>query len=484
MNINFELFTINFETFFILMMTMLYFLIASYEDFKKKEVYNYLNYSYAFVIIAFGIFISLLNQDLDFLIKIIVGVLLGFFLGSLIFSLGMWGGGDAKFMIGFGGCFAILSQSLHSFVIFSFEYATLKHMIFGYFFPFIYGASIALILCSVIGVFLLLALLYFRRDNRVLFKDGMLLIALLLFQIFALYPFLPFELRLFCGIMFILGFFLIPEDAFLNLGAFKKKTISELKEDLKQKKVWHLTQDIVHKKEVVLGLDECVNGIYEHNLNTLQKTFSKSHLIEVVRPFSIGVIMFLNMFIMLLSFTYSTFFMVLDVFIHMVEFLLLSFTIGGIYVISLIFFQIIFNFKSTILELTKIKKILFSILIILIFFIQIFIPSEFSMLKLLFSLIFGLIIFFDFAKLIEKNLFVIKTPISKLSPGDWIVEDVIVKDKTLFRKEDFNLGINEEQIKVLKNYSKELKFVIVKSGIAFIPHLFAGFLVLMILNFL
>ena len=62
-------------------------------------------------------------------------------------------------------------------------FAIIKEQIFNYLFPLIIGSSLALIFISLICEIFLLALLFVRRKNFVLFKDGLLLCALLLFQI-------------------------------------------------------------------------------------------------------------------------------------------------------------------------------------------------------------------------------------------------------------------------------------------------------------
>ena len=482
MNTIFDTLVLNFETFFILLITLIYFCIASFEDFKKKEVYNYLNYSYVFIVIAFALVMSIINQDSIFLVQVVVGIILGFFLGTLIFNLGIWGGGDGKFLIGFGGCFAVLSStSLHSFIIFSFQYASLKYVVASYLFPFVYGASVALLFCSCIGVFLLLYLLFKRRRQVKLFKDGLLLVSLLLFQIFALFPLLDFEIRVFCGTMFILGFFMIPEDAFLNLGTFKHKTLQELREDLKNGKVWHITQDVISKSnKVILKVEECLDGVTEHHIHLLERSPMQLNNVQVVRPFTIGFLMFANMFVMLLSFTYSSFFMVFDIFVHMIEFLLLSFTIGGIYVIFLLLFHCFKSPSFVYNQISHTKQNIFVCCVILAIGIKIMFPS--SILTSLLSLSCLLYIIFEIAKIVEKRVFIAHISPSKLTCGDWIIEDVVLNDLIIYKKEDFILGVSQEQIDVIKKYEKKISQVTVKTGIAFIPHLFLGFLVLLLIK--
>ncbi len=475
-----ELYTSSFEIFLVLIITLFYFIIASVEDLKKKEVYNYINYSYVFIIFFLGFFLSIFSKDILFFSKVVSGIIIGFFLGSLLFSMGLWGGGDAKFMMGFGGSFALLSQSLHSFILDKFWFQSLKISLSDYFFPLIYGSSIALIIISLITVIFLLILLFIRKNRNKLFRDGLILCALFLFQIFALSPNLIFELRIVSALFFILGIFIIPSNAFLNLGSFKKKSLIEIEKDIKLGKVWYLTKEIELENKEILTYEETSSGLSKHHIDQLKKYHSNKYEVEVVRPFSVGIIMTINLFVILLSFTYSSFFMVFDIFLHMIEFLLLSFTAGGILVILMVLLYIIRNFKLCILELLK-KQLKYLILILLLVSILLLF-TPFYLFSILALTIATALLFMFFVKLVEDKLFIQEIEISDLVPGDWIIQDIKTKSKTLFKKEDFTLGISEDQIKILKQYELELSKILVKSGIAFIPYLFIGFLVLFTLS--
>ena len=64
-------------------------------------------------------------------------------------------------------------------------------------------------------------------------------------------------------------------------------------------------------------------------------------------------------------------------------------------------------------------------------------------------------------------------PIPKLTEGDWIAEDVKVNGKIICSPKD--LGISKEQIKKLKHHN--IKKVLVKEGIPFVPSFLIAFVV-------
>ncbi|MCA9497209.1 MAG: prepilin peptidase, partial [Nanoarchaeota archaeon] len=87
--------------FIVLFLIILSFILASIEDIKKREVYDYLNYSLTFFILVIALFQSFAINSIEPIKYVAFGVLIGFVLGSFLYYVGIWGGGDAKFLIGF-----------------------------------------------------------------------------------------------------------------------------------------------------------------------------------------------------------------------------------------------------------------------------------------------------------------------------------------------------------------------------------------------
>jgi hypothetical protein len=67
-------------------------------------------------------------------------------------------------------------------------------------------------------------------------------------------------------------------------------------------------------------------------------------------------------------------------------------------------------------------------------------------------------------------------PISKLTDGDWVVEDIKIKGKTLYKKE--RMTVNKKD--VLTFMKEGVKRVRIKTGIPFVPSFLIGTLVSLI----
>lgn len=78
-----------------------------------------------------------------------------------------------------------------------------------------------------------------------------------------------------------------------------------------------------------------------------------------------------------------------------------------------------------------------------------------------------------FIKAVEKSCLYKRIPVTKLTPGDWVEENVYKNNKLIYKRKP--LGIEQEDIqKVIK---AKVKDVLVKEGIPFIPPFFIGTLI-------
>ncbi len=76
-------------------------IIASYEDLKKREVYNWISYGLLFI--AFSLrFLSSLYNGWEILISGLVGFGIYFFIGMLFYYTNQWGGADTMLLIALG----------------------------------------------------------------------------------------------------------------------------------------------------------------------------------------------------------------------------------------------------------------------------------------------------------------------------------------------------------------------------------------------
>jgi hypothetical protein len=112
-------------------------LIASVCDFKKKEIPDILSYSFIMIIFFLRILFSFERGFLFFLEGILGMVALGVF-GTVLFYLGLWGGGDVKILIALGGLFGLgFELSLISPLIIFFACIAVAGSFYGVIFMFV-----------------------------------------------------------------------------------------------------------------------------------------------------------------------------------------------------------------------------------------------------------------------------------------------------------------------------------------------------------
>jgi len=129
-------------------------------------------------------------------------------------------------------------------------------------------------------------------------------------------------------------------------------------------------------------------------------------------------------------------------------------------------------------NVVKAKKFMLAILVLLLagfFFAKMYYMKIFVMsLALILLTTFYLWIF---VKAIEKSAMYKLMEPSKLTEGDWIVNDVFVNKKYICGPKD--LGIDKKQIKLLVEFYKKrkIKKILVKEGIPFVPSFLIAFIV-------
>ncbi|MBI3032721.1 prepilin peptidase [Candidatus Woesearchaeota archaeon] len=76
--------------------------IGSYTDIKSREVPDVINYGLVFLGVGLGIVFSIISKDWHILLNSLLGFLIMFIFGAVMFYTGQWGGGDAKMLMGIG----------------------------------------------------------------------------------------------------------------------------------------------------------------------------------------------------------------------------------------------------------------------------------------------------------------------------------------------------------------------------------------------
>jgi Flp pilus assembly protein protease CpaA len=454
-------------TYVVLLFTLFSFLLASLEDIKKKEIYDYINFFYAISILTIAIFHSFYLGSFDPIKYSGFGMLLAFLVGGILYLIGMWGGGDAKFLIGFGASIPYLktfSESLVPSNLLPFLLDKVSSVM-------VFITDITAIYILLINSVVLLCLFIFmtkKREKQILFNALTLFLVLILLSLGLFIDVDPFILFLWGFLAFTITFF-SDDYLFDSLYLRVKKKVSFLEEG-------DVLDTDFKTKELYYSQETFMDGIPREILPEIKKNSKK--LVVIRKMFPLGMLMLLNFIlfgIKILSIDIEN----LEIMAFLLKFLLASFLVGGVLIMFMILFYVFKNFESVSNSFSKIEKSCLKILLVLIV-VFIFINK---MVVLLLSI--GLIYyFFRVSKLFENTMFVLKKPLSSLVPGDWIVQDIKVKGKEYFLVEDFKLGVEEDQLNKIKELAKKhpsLNNLLVKDGIAFLPPLFIGFLLIILI---
>ncbi|MFH1503552.1 MAG: prepilin peptidase [Candidatus Diapherotrites archaeon] len=103
-----------FEVIFLIVLGLIWILFAVVQDLKKREIANWLNFSLIIFALGFRLFYSLFfDSNLIFFYQGLIGFVLFFFLGNMLYYGRVFAGGDAKLMIALGAILP-LSESLYA----------------------------------------------------------------------------------------------------------------------------------------------------------------------------------------------------------------------------------------------------------------------------------------------------------------------------------------------------------------------------------
>jgi hypothetical protein len=460
--------------YFVLIITLFFFIISSYEDLKKREVYDYYNFSYLLIILITGIFDSIYHASFYILSYVLVGIIVGFSLGSLLYYSGIWGGGDAKFMLGFGSStyyiIQILNQNNFIFNNLIIKTENILNSTFNLFLT-IFTKYILILDFIFFLIFFILGFILFYNKKEL--KERIFLISILFLLFFGLFYNLNSTLLLSVGFLAFILIFFAPEKTFESVYFAIPKFTKELKENE------ILVNNIKLKNNKKLFKEKEQFLITENIISILKENFEKNteFLVKKIPPF--GLLIGLNFIAYLLKIINLNV-QNLKIITFNIGFILLSFIIGGIITSLIIIYFYIKNYKEIKITFSTIEKT--ALLLTTICIITTFILTK-DKLFLYLIIIVLMIIFLKISKHVEKYSFVSKKEISKIVPGDWIVEDVKIDGKTIFRKEDFKIGIDYWQLEKIKELyqEKKIKELYVKDGIAFIPPMFITFIIILFL---
>ena len=110
-----------FEVIFLFALGLIFLVFATIQDFKKKEIANWLNFSLIIFALGFRFFYSLFYGNYNFFYQGLIGFGIFFLLGNFLYYGKMFAGGDAKLMIALGAVLPLpvsLMSNLQFFTIF------------------------------------------------------------------------------------------------------------------------------------------------------------------------------------------------------------------------------------------------------------------------------------------------------------------------------------------------------------------------------
>jgi len=91
-------------------------IIGTITDFQKREVPDWLNYALISIGLGLRLIHLIIYKEINFFLYGIIGFVVFFGLGYLMYYTGQWGGGDTKMMMGLGAIFATYPVFLRNYL--------------------------------------------------------------------------------------------------------------------------------------------------------------------------------------------------------------------------------------------------------------------------------------------------------------------------------------------------------------------------------
>ena len=255
-----------YEIIFLLVLAAIWIIFATIQDLKTREIANWLNFSLVVFALGFRFFYSLFFQSgFEFFYQGLIGFVIFFILGNLLYYGKLFAGGDAKLLIALGTILPLsldFDTNLRIFVLFLFLF-----LIIGA----IYSLSVSFVLC--LGNFR-----NFKREFSNLLKKNRRNIYLPMFLGLILMILGYFEFfSLFFGIfIFIIPYLYFYSKAVEEVCMVKKIKISDLREG-----DWLYKNLKIGKKVLKVNW----GGLTKKEINILKKN-KKFVLIKQGIPFS------------------------------------------------------------------------------------------------------------------------------------------------------------------------------------------------------
>lgn len=130
-----------YEVIFLWVLALLYIIFAVFQDFKTREIANWITFSLAIFALVFRFFYSLFGNDFSFFFQGLIGFGIFFALGNLFYYSRVFAGGDAKLMIALGSILPSFPDIFSNIMVF------LNFFLIFLFSGFLYISTASTILC-------------------------------------------------------------------------------------------------------------------------------------------------------------------------------------------------------------------------------------------------------------------------------------------------------------------------------------------------
>lgn len=107
-----------YEIIFLYALAGIWILFATMQDFKRREVANWLSFSLIIFALGFRFFYSLFNNDFSLFYQGLIGLAIFFIIGNVFYYSRLFAGGDAKLMISLGAVLPISNSFFSNLNIF------------------------------------------------------------------------------------------------------------------------------------------------------------------------------------------------------------------------------------------------------------------------------------------------------------------------------------------------------------------------------
>lgn len=275
------------QNLFLIVLAFVAIIIAVVQDFKRREVANWLNFSLIIFALAYRLFYSMFSSDYGFIIQGVIGVIIFLILGNIFYYSRLFAGGDAKLVIALGAILPlsdIFKQNLNIYLFFIFSF-----LLFGGIYGLIYS-------------FFILARnrkLFSRNFNILVLKMKPIFYASFIISVILAFLLLAFNLK---TLLLIPIIFLVSPFLLVYAKALEEAMVFDVKTSKLTEGDWLYEEIIIKSKGKTIKVEAGWEGLNQKQIEILKK-YKKSVKVKQGIPFTPS---FLLAFIFIVYLWYSS----------------------------------------------------------------------------------------------------------------------------------------------------------------------------------